>query len=90
MVTSENAHQYFARNDDGNGMDRGQLIRKITNRLQNQNAGYQDRWDKVWQDTLCQRYKRPEHQDHWLWNHAFYNAGMHDLEHIAQLVGVSV
>lgn len=88
VVTSENAHQHFARNDDGKGMERGNAIRNIINRLRNQNNGYQERWDKVWDDTTCQKYKRQEHADNWLWNHAFYNASIEDLNHIAKLVGV--
>lgn len=83
VVASENAHQHFARNDDGNGMERGNLCRKIANRLRNR----QKEWDKVWEDSLCQRYKRQEHPDNWLWNHAFYNASIEDLSYIAKLVG---
>ena len=85
VVSSENAHQHFARNDDGKGMERGQLIRAIITRLQKRDDNYQSRWDKVWEDSLCRKYKRTEHHD-WLWNHAFYNASMEDLEHIAELV----
>lgn len=87
VVTSENAHKHFARNDDGKGMERGGICHKIINRLQNKN-GYQERWDKVWEDAICQRYKRQEHADNWLWNHAFYNTSIEDLKHIAKLVGV--
>ena len=89
MVFSENAHQHFARNDDGKGMERGQLIRAIMGRLQKRDNEYQARWDKVWDDSLCQKYKRTEHQD-WIWNHGFYNASMDDLEHIAELVGANI
>ena len=31
--------------------------------------------------------KRKEHEDFWLWNHDFYNAGIDDLKYIAKLVG---
>lgn len=86
VLTSENAHQHFARNDDGKGMERGQLIRSILNRLQKQDDTHQDRWDKVWDDPLCQKYKRADHADNWLWNHAFFNASIADLTHIWNLI----
>lgn len=84
---SRSAHQYFARNDDGQGMLRGKLTRAIRRMLENQDKHHQERWDKVWGDPVCQPYKRKEHTDHWLWNHDFYNAPIEDLRHIAQLVG---
>lgn len=80
--TSENAHQYFARNDDGNGILRGQLTQKIQRKLRNN----QKRWDKVWPDTFCQKYRRKDFDDYWLWNHEFFNASIEDLEYIAKLV----
>ena len=33
LVTSENAHNYFSRNDDGQGERRGELVREIMGRL---------------------------------------------------------
>ena len=48
---------------------------------------YQAKWEKVWEDKLCQKYKRTEFSDYWLWNHEFYNAPIEDLEYIARLVG---
>ena len=45
---------------------------------------------KVWADPLCQNYKRPEHEDFWIWNHDFYDAPVEDLRHIAALVGAVV
>lgn len=89
-VRSDNAHNHFARNDDGQGMTRGKIIRAIQNRLAKRDEQYQARWDKVWEDAVCQQYRRPEHQDHWLWNHAFFEAPIHDLQHIAGLVGAKV
>ena len=44
----------------------------------------------VWADPLCQKYKRPEHEDFWIWNHDFYDAPVEDLWHIAALVGTVV
>lgn len=87
VVTSDNAHLFFARNDDGNGIERGALTRSIVNTLSKQDSNYQARWDKVWSDETCRAYKRHEHADHWIWNHAFYNADIATLKYIADLVG---
>ena len=90
FVASENANQYFARNDDGNGMLRGNLTQAIHKTLSKRDEKYQERWDKVWDDPVCQPYKRTEYADYWLWNADFYNADIDVLEHIARLVGVEV
>lgn len=88
--TSENAHQYFARNDDGMGMTRGNLTQAILKRLAKPSSPTHDRqklWDKVWEDKVCRKYKRKEHQDHWLWDHEWYQADIETLRYIAKLVG---
>lgn len=87
-TTSENAHQYFANNDDGNGMKRGKLTQAIQKALSKRDAKYQSRWDKIWGDLRCQKYKRKEYNDYWLWNHDFFNAEIDDLVHIANLIGI--
>lgn len=87
-VTSENAHQFFARNDDGNGKARGALIDAITSRLERKDADHQKRWDRLWDDRDAQKLRHPEHEDHWLWGHAFFEADVADLEHVAALIGV--
>lgn len=87
LVTSENAHNYFARNDDENGMERGALTKNIRTRLNKRDDAYQDRWDLVWEDPICLKYKRPEFDDFFLWNHDFYLAPIEDLRYIANLVG---
>lgn len=53
-VTSRNAHQYLARNDDGQGRERGALTMAITSLLEKRDKGYQDRWDLVWEDEISQ------------------------------------
>lgn len=85
-VTSENAHTFFAINEDGQGLIRGKLVRDIVSLLQKKDEQHQERWDKVWDDELCQKYKRKEHSDHWLWNHDFYNASIGDLTYIWNLI----
>lgn len=87
LTTSEIAHQYFACDDDGCGLQRGRLTQAIQTRLAKRDDEYQDRWDKVWDDKLCLKYKRPEFEDHWLWSHNFYEAPILDLQYIASLVG---
>ena len=86
-VTSQNAYDYFSQDDDGQGELRGHLVGAIKSCLEKRDKGYQDRWDKVWADHRCQRYRRPEHEDWWVWSHAFYNAAIPDLQYIAALVG---
>lgn len=87
---SENAHQYFARNDDGHGLERGQLTQAIQKNLSKRDGEYQSRWDKVWDDSICQDYKRSDYTDYWLWNDEFFNADIDVLHHIAKLVGANV
>ena len=87
-TTSQNAHDFFSRNDDGKGLDRGELTQCIIKTLSKRDKSYQDRWDKVWADELCRQYKRKEHDDFWFWNHAFYNADIIDLQYIANLINL--
>lgn len=86
-VTSQNAYDFFSQNDDGMGRERGDLVGRILSRLQKRDSGYQARWNNVWADARCQKYKRPEQEDHWIWNHDFYNGPIEDLRHIAGLIG---
>ena len=82
FVTSENAHNYFSRNDDGQGERRGELVREIMWRLK----GNQEAWGRVWDDLAIRKYKRVEFADYWLFNHDFYNAPVEDLEYILKIV----
>lgn len=86
-ITSQNAYDFFSQNDDGMGRERGDLVGRILSKLQKRDSGYQARWNKVWEDARCQKYKRPEHEDHWIWNFDFYNGPVEDLRHIAALIG---
>ena len=85
---SENAHQYFSRNDDEEGMLRGKLTQAIQKCLSVRDKKYQARWDKIWADSICQKYKRPDDDDYWLWNHDFFQASIYDLKHISKLIGI--
>lgn len=88
----ETSHQFFARNDDGHGMERGKLTKAIVKILAQcsgrDDAAYQERWDRVWGDPVCQPYRRADDDEYWLWNHEFFNADIDSLRHIAELVGV--
>lgn len=89
-ITSENAHQFFAINNDDMGMMRGKLTQAIQKALAKRDGDYQKRWDKVWNDEICQQFKRKEYDDYWLWNHEFFNADIDSLKHIAKLVGAKI
>ena len=80
--TSQNRYEYFARNDDGNGIVRGELTQKIIKTLAKRDNNYQKRWDKIWSDMSLLKFKRDEFDDYWLWNHEFYNAKIEDLKYI--------
>ena len=87
MITSKRAHDFFSQDDDGNGVERGKLVGAITAALERRDAARDTRWAKVWNSALCQKYRRTEHEEVWLWNHDFFNAPVEDLRHIAALVG---
>lgn len=86
-TTSENAHQFFAVNEDGMGMERGRLTQSIQKALAKRDGSYQERWDKVWKDSVCEEYRRKDYEDFWLWGHDFFNADIDVLRYIAKLVG---
>ena len=84
---SQNAYNYFARNDDGKGLERGKLTAEIIKLLNNRKDGkYQNRWDRIWGDLSLLKYKRPEHDDHWLWNFDFFNASIEELNRIKSMI----
>lgn len=87
---SQNAYDFFTRDDDGNGLLRGKLTQAIQAVLRKRDKGHQARWDKVWADPICQKYKRADHADYWLWNHDFFNASIYDLQHITNLIGAKI
>ena len=50
VVFSENAHIYFAVNEDGCGIQRGRLTSEIIKILVTKDDKYNARWEKVWGD----------------------------------------
>ena len=87
-VTSESAHKYFARDSDGNGLERGQLTASIIATVSKRDKAHADRWKRLWADPLACRYRREDHADFWVWSHAFFEAPVEDLRHIAALIGL--
>lgn len=85
-----NCYNHLSRNDDDNGLRRGQLTQDIISKLTRSNYERQDdynnQWEIIWNDNLCLKYKRKDHEDFWLWNHEFYNAPIEDLEYIKSLI----
>ena len=84
LITSENAHMYFTVNDDGLAKERRQLIEDIAKLLSDEKL--EKRWDVVWNDLTCRKYKRKEFADFWLWNHDFYGASLDDLQYIKKIL----
>lgn len=88
-VASQNAFDFFTQNDDDCAELRRKLIDSIFDSLnisKQSIESYNTKWDKVWNDSTCLKYKREEYDDHWLWNYNFYNAEIDVLQHIAKLV----
>lgn len=85
-MTSQNAYDFFSRDDDGHGEERGKLVRDIKRQLERRDANYQARWDKLWADDGANKLRRPEHQDFWIWSFDFYNAPIEELQRIQQLL----
>ena len=85
-ITSQNAYDFFSRNDDGHGLERGKLVHDIRRTLERRDAKYQSRWDRLWADEGANKLRRTEHEDYWLWSFAFYNADVNELRRIRRLL----
>lgn len=86
-VNGARGRDFFALDDDGRGVLRGALTYAIRNKLRCRDKNYQARWDRIWGSLMCKRYQNLEHADFWIWNQAFYEAPIDDLQSIARLVG---
>lgn len=86
LSTSQDAYDYFARNDDGSGIQRYGLTRAIMKLLATRDDDYQTRWDRLWNRPDLERFRRRELRDHWIWSYDFYNAKIADLEEILNTV----
>ena len=85
-ITSQNASDFFPRNDDGHGLERGKLVHDIRRTLERRDAKYQSRWDRLWADEGANKLRRTDHEDYWLWSFAFYNADVNELRRIRRLL----
>lgn len=88
-VDSQNGYDFFTRDDDGCGRERRSLIDSIIlslSRHKQSEESYDAKWGKVWKDSVCQKYKRTDYDDFWIWNYDFYHADISDLKYIEKLV----
>ena len=85
-VDSNNAYKHFARNNDGNGMKRGELIKTIKETLALQDEHTYERWHRVMNCPVCKQFDRNPDGDVWEWSLAFYNASIPTLQHMADKV----
>ena len=93
-TTSETAYRYFARNDDGRGLERGELTYAIAygrrsglnrdGRYYRLNDGERAMLRRRWPHFLR------EYEDTVLFNHAFFNAGVEELREIAGALKIRV
>ena len=87
-ITSQNAYDFFSRNDDGHGLERGKLVQDILRTLERRDAKHQTRWDKLWADEVANRLRRKDSPDFWIWSFDFYNADVNELRRIRLLLEV--
>ena len=87
-ITSQNAYDFFSRNDDGFGKERGKLVEDITSRMDKRDVKHQARFDALWADEVANRLRRKDSPDFWIWSFDFYNADIPDLKHIANPIGI--
>jgi hypothetical protein len=84
LKASQRAFDYFARNHDGKGLKRGELISTIKDTLAINDEHHYERWHRVWNSPICKQFNRGD--VYWNWNYAFYNAEVYILEHIKNLI----
>lgn len=86
FITSQDCYEYFSRNDDGHGLERGGLVNEIIDTMSTRDDNYQARWDKIWSDDKLCKYRDKGIDDFWLWDFEFYNAPIEDLRYILEKV----
>ena len=92
LAGSENGHMYFARNDDGKGMERGSITYAVAYEKRERlgAGGRRQRFTDAEIKTLCARwgrYLRPD-ADTILFNDDFFSADVETLREIAASVNV--
>ena len=92
VITSQNAKEHFAINDDGHGLERGNITHRIAfeqyGLREQQSPDYRQRWTYVWSDASLRQYKRPDIDDYWLWNDAFFHAHIEELRRIEKILNL--
>lgn len=83
-VTSQDAFDYFVSNEDGNGLQRSNLINWILDntsydKIKDKNK-YDDIWQLIWSKKDYYKFKRPDNDSRWLWYKDFYLASIEDLQ----------
>ena len=86
--------EYFTQNEDGLGLKRCIITKKIIDAMLMQEGeskeDWQKRWDVLWDDTICNKYRKDASETTFLWGIEFFNAPLLDLYHIANLANVEV
>ena len=82
--TSQDAFDYFVSNEDGNGLQRCNLINWILDntsfdKIKDKNK-YNDIWQMIWSNKYYHKFKRPDNNGVWLWYKDFYLASIEDLK----------
>lgn len=83
---SENAYKYFARNNDGKGLERGELITSIKTALAIQDEHTYERWYRVWNNPVCQELNSSPNSNSCVWNYGFYSADIDTLDYIYKTI----
>lgn len=92
-ITSQNAYDYFARNDDDQGILRGSLITEIKKLLKGglyyttkNEPLHSKRWKVVAKDPFCNQFKEDNSRGDFFWSVKFYNAEIEDLNKILGII----
>ena len=89
--TSALMRDYFAKNDDGCGLERFKIAHAIIDALHIRDGeskeDWQKRWNVVWEDPVSNKYRKDNSETTFLWGIEFFNAPLLDLYHIANLAG---
>lgn len=88
-TTSHTAHKYFARNDDGNGLERGKLTYAIAYGTRKKSNF---RFTVKEQQMLIRDWGRflKKDLDVILFNHDFFNADIEELQKLADILKIKV
>ena len=86
LKRSQNAFVHFARNNDGKGLERGELITKIKVALAIPDEHQYERQYRLWNNPACRQFNAQPNGNVWVWNYAFYNAEVFTLDYIYKII----